>query len=85
MPISAKAEIGCGLCAAGRRTAAKAQLVMKVQGTRQLSDGWTAVTRDRPPSAQYEQTVAVTETGIEIFMLSPKGLDRPRLPTGRCS
>jgi methionyl aminopeptidase len=43
------------------------------------------VTRDRPPSAQYEQTVAVTETGIEIFTLSPKGLDRPRLPTGRRS
>ncbi len=42
-----------------------------------LSDGWTAVTRDRSPSAQFEHTVAVTETGYEIFTLSPKGLDRP--------
>jgi methionyl aminopeptidase len=43
-----------------------------------LSDGWTAVTRDRSLSAQYEHTVAVTEGGVEIFTLSPQGLDRPR-------
>src|SRR5215212_3261221 len=43
-----------------------------------LSDGWTAVTRDRSLSAQFEHTVAVTETGVEIFTLSPKGLDRPQ-------
>ena len=42
-----------------------------------LSDGWTAVTRDRSLSAQFEHTVAVTETGVEIFTLSPEGLDRP--------
>jgi methionyl aminopeptidase len=42
-----------------------------------LSDGWTAVTRDRSLSAQFEHTVAVTETGVEIFTLSPKGLDCP--------
>jgi methionyl aminopeptidase len=42
-----------------------------------LSDGWTAVTRDRSLSAQFEHTVGVTETGVEIFTLSPKGLDRP--------
>ena len=42
-----------------------------------LGDGWTAVTRDRSLSAQFEHTVAVTETGYEIFTLSPKGLDRP--------
>lgn len=42
-----------------------------------LSDGWTAVTRDRSLSAQYEHTVGVTETGCEIFTLSPKGLDTP--------
>jgi methionyl aminopeptidase len=42
-----------------------------------LSDGWTAVTRDRSLSAQFEHTVAVTPTGVEIFTLSPKGLDRP--------
>ncbi|MCB1467298.1 MAG: type I methionyl aminopeptidase [Rhizobiaceae bacterium] len=44
-----------------------------------LSDGWTAVTRDRSLSAQYEHTVGVTETGCEIFTLSPAGLDRPGL------
>ncbi|TGE00763.1 type I methionyl aminopeptidase [Methylobacterium nonmethylotrophicum] len=43
-----------------------------------LADGWTAVTRDRSLSAQFEHTVAVTETGVEIFTLSPKGLDKPR-------
>ncbi len=46
-----------------------------------LSDGWTAVTRDRSLSAQYEHTVGVTETGCEIFTLSPKGLDRPPVNT----
>ncbi|AZN72178.1 type I methionyl aminopeptidase [Georhizobium profundi] len=45
-----------------------------------LADGWTAVTRDRSLSAQYEHTVGVTETGCEIFTLSPGGLDRPGLP-----
>ena len=38
-----------------------------------LSDGWTAVTRDRSLSAQFEHTVGVTETGVEIFTLSPDG------------
>ena len=38
-----------------------------------LSDGWTAVTRDRSLSAQYEHSVGVTETGVEIFTVSPKG------------
>lgn len=42
-----------------------------------LSDGWTAVTRDRSLSAQFEHTVAVTETGVEIFTESPKGLHCP--------
>ncbi len=42
-----------------------------------LSDGWTAVTRDRSLSAQFEHTVGVTETGCEIFTLSPKGWDNP--------
>ncbi len=46
-----------------------------------LSDGWTAVTRDRSLSAQYEHTVGVTATGCEIFTLSPGGLDRPGLPS----
>ena len=42
-----------------------------------LSDGWTAVTRDRSLSAQFEHSVGVTETGVEIFTLSPRQLDRP--------
>jgi methionyl aminopeptidase len=45
-------------------------------GVKILSDGWTAVTRDRSLSAQYEHTVGVTETGCEIFTLSPTGADR---------
>jgi methionyl aminopeptidase len=42
-----------------------------------LSDGWTAVTRDRSLSAQFEHTIGVTETGCEIFTLSPRGWDNP--------
>jgi len=42
-----------------------------------LSDGWTAVTRDRSLSAQFEHAVGVTEDGVEIFTLSPRGLHRP--------
>jgi methionyl aminopeptidase len=38
-----------------------------------LSDGWTAVTRDRSLSAQFEHTVGITQTGVEIFTLSPSG------------
>lgn len=44
-----------------------------------LSDGWTAVTRDRSLTAQYEHSIGVTADGCEIFTLSPKGLDRPGL------
>lgn len=44
-----------------------------------LSDGWTAVTRDRSLSAQYEHTVGITEDGCEIFTKSHAGLDRPGL------
>ena len=46
-----------------------------------LGDGWTAVTRDRSLSAQFEHTVAVTEAGVEIFTVSPGGLHNP--PYGR--
>jgi methionyl aminopeptidase len=42
-----------------------------------LSDGWTAVTRDRSLSAQFEHTIGVTPGGVEIFTTSPKGLDKP--------
>ncbi len=44
-----------------------------------LGDGWTAVTRDRSLSAQYEHTVGVTKDGCEVFTFSPAGLDRPGL------
>jgi methionyl aminopeptidase len=42
-----------------------------------LEDGWTAVTRDRSLSAQFEHSIGVTETGVEIFTTSPAGLHRP--------
>ncbi len=42
-----------------------------------LSDGWTAVTRDKSLSAQAEHSVGITEDGLEIFTLSPAGLYRP--------
>ncbi len=42
-----------------------------------LSDGWTAVTRDRTLSAQCEHSIGITETGCEIFTLSPAGLFNP--------
>ena len=45
--------------------------------TKMLNDGWTAVTRDKSLSAQFEHTLAVTETGYEIFTLSPKGWHKP--------
>ena len=42
-----------------------------------LADGWTAVTRDKSLSAQCEHSVGVTETGYEVFSLSPQGLFKP--------
>jgi methionyl aminopeptidase len=47
-----------------------------------LSDGWTAVTKDRSLSAQFEHTVGVTATGYEIFTISPAGLHRPPYDIG---
>ncbi|MGO9135762.1 MAG: type I methionyl aminopeptidase [Methylovirgula sp.] len=47
-----------------------------------LSDGWTAVTRDRSMSAQFEHTIGVTETGFENFTLSPRGLHHPPYAAG---
>ena len=46
-------------------------------GVKILSDGWTAVTRDRSLSAQFEHSVGVTADGVEIFTKSPAGLDLP--------
>ncbi|HUY68763.1 MAG TPA: type I methionyl aminopeptidase [Alphaproteobacteria bacterium] len=45
-----------------------------------LKDGWTAVTRDKSLSAQFEHSIGVTDTGAEIFTLSPKGFTRPPYP-----
>src|SRR5579864_8517742 len=42
-----------------------------------LSDGWTAVTRDRSLSAQFEHSVGVTATGFEIFTLSERHGEQP--------
>jgi methionyl aminopeptidase len=42
-----------------------------------LDDGWTAVTRDRSLSAQFEHSIGITEDGCEIFTASPKGLKAP--------
>jgi methionyl aminopeptidase len=42
-----------------------------------LDDGWTAVTRDRSLSAQFEHSIGITEDGCEIFTKSPTGRDRP--------
>lgn len=42
-----------------------------------LDDGWTAVTRDRSLSAQFEHSIGITEEGYEIFTLSPAGFTQP--------
>ena len=42
-----------------------------------LNDGWTAVTRDKSLSAQFEHTIGITENGYEIFTESAKGYNRP--------
>ena len=42
-----------------------------------LADGWTAVTKDRSLSAQFEHSIGVTADGFEVFTLSPAGLERP--------
>lgn len=46
-----------------------------------LQDGWTAVTKDRSLSAQYEHSVGITEDGVELFTLSPAGLHTPHNPS----
>ena len=48
--------------------------------TKILADGWTAVTKDRSLSAQFEHSIAVTAEGYEIFTLSPKGYHHPPYP-----
>ncbi|WP_224380191.1 type I methionyl aminopeptidase [Roseovarius carneus] len=45
--------------------------------TKVLADDWTAVTRDKSLSAQFEHSVGVTSDGVDIFTLSPGGLFHP--------
>jgi len=42
-----------------------------------LDDGWTAVTKDKSLSAQFEHTIGITENGYEIFTKSVKGYSKP--------
>lgn len=42
-----------------------------------LDDGWTAVTKDRSLTAQFEHCIGVTATGCEVFTLSPAGYTKP--------
>ena len=42
-----------------------------------LNDGWTAVTKDKSLSAQFEHTIGITEIGNEIFTLSQNNSDFP--------
>jgi len=45
--------------------------------TKVLGDDWTAVTKDKSLSAQFEHSIGVTEDGCEIFTLSPAGTFHP--------
>jgi methionyl aminopeptidase len=52
--------------------------------TKVLGDGWTAITKDRKLSAQWEHTLLVTDTGYEIFTLratTPSRAFRPDPPS----
>ena len=48
-----------------------------VYNTKLLKDGWTAVTKDKSLSAQFEHTVGVTNDGFEIFTKSKKNYEQP--------
>ena len=48
--------------------------------TKILADGWTAVTKDKSLSAQFEHTIGVNKEGNEIFTLSHNNLDFPINP-----
>ena len=45
--------------------------------TKMLNDGWTAVTRDKKLSAQFEHTIGIKDDGYEIFTLSKQKLNHP--------
>ena len=48
-----------------------------IYNTKLLNDGWTAVTKDKSLSAQFEHTVGVTNNGFEIFTKSKKNYEQP--------
>jgi methionyl aminopeptidase len=48
-----------------------------VLNTKMLNDGWTAVTKDKSLSAQFEHTVGVTKDGVKIFTKSHKKYESP--------
>jgi methionyl aminopeptidase len=48
-----------------------------------LNDGWTAVTRDRSLTAQFEHTVGVTDTGVEISRSRPRASTSRRMLDGQ--
>ena len=50
--------------------------------TKVLADDWTAVTRDKSQSAQFEHSIGLTETGYEIFTESPAGMFHPTYSQG---
>ena len=50
-------------------------------GIRELADGWTIVTKDHSLSAQWEHTVAVTDTGYEVLTVSAGSMAEPALST----
>jgi methionyl aminopeptidase len=50
---------------------------------REMTDGWTIVTKDRSLSAQWEHTVLVTETGYEVLTLSAGSPPPPAFVTGQ--
>ena len=52
-----------------------------VYNTKLLIDGWTAVTKDKTLSAQFEHTVGVTKVGFEIFTKSKKNYEQPPYQT----
>jgi methionyl aminopeptidase len=49
--------------------------------TKMLNDGWTAVTKDKALSAQFEHTVGITRDGVEIFTKSQKNYESPPYST----
>lgn len=71
-------RVGAGIeLKAGMMFTIEPMLNLGKAGVKVLGDGWTAVTRDRSLSAQFEHSIGVTPTGYEIFTKSPTGLDQP--------